>query len=174
MELNLIASLNMMFKHEGGYVNNPHDPGGITNLGVTKKVWEEWVGHTVTADDMRALTTSMVAPLYKKNYWDKIRGDDLPTGVDYMVFDFCVNSGPSRAAKTLQRVVGTTDDGKIGPMTIATVKSYLDLNGKTRLVDDYCNARLNFLKGLRTWPHFGRGWSNRVEEVRNVAKGNLG
>src|ERR1700686_1791164 len=95
--------LKLVLKEEGGFVNDPRDPGGMTNLGVTKRVWEAFVGHDVDEAGMRALTPPAVGPLYPQNYWNRVHADDLPVGVDYAVMDYAVNSGTSRAAKTLQR-----------------------------------------------------------------------
>ena len=117
MQNNYLTSLEMVLLHEGGYVNHPKDPGGETNLGVTKRVYLEFGG----TKDMKELTPEDVAPLYKKLYWDKIKGDELPSGVDWCVFDWGVNSGTSRSAKALQRIVGTRDDGHIGPKTMELV-----------------------------------------------------
>jgi lysozyme family protein len=162
---NFDKSFEMMIKHEGGFVNHPRDPGGMTNLGVTKATWEAFTGKKATEADMRALTKEAVKPVYKKNYWDKVRGDQLPSGVDYAVFDYAVNSGPGRAARALQRVVGATADGAIGPLTLAKVE---DFNPR-ELVLDLCEGRMSFLKSLSTWNTFGRGWSRRVKEVEDAA-----
>lgn len=165
MKDNFEQCLALVLKNEGGYVNNPKDPGGRTNLGVTQKVWEEWVGHPVDEAAMRALGPQDVAPLYKKNYWDKIHGDDLPSGVDYACFDLAVNSGVGRAAKILQQAVGVTADGAIGPATLAAVESQ---NART-LATEICEARLAFLQSLPTWGTFGKGWGRRVDEVEKTA-----
>lgn len=165
MKDNFDAALKAILHHEGGYVNHPADPGGMTNLGVTKRVWEEWVGHEVDEKAMRALTPEIVAPLYKVKYWDKIKGDDLPSGVDYCVFDAAVNSGPSRAAKWLQGCVGVEQDGGIGPKTLAAVAAF----DPKELVEDYAKRRLSFLMDLKTWPTFGKGWGRRVAEVQTSA-----
>jgi lysozyme family protein len=164
MKDNFDEALKAVLHHEGGYVNHPSDPGGMTNLGCTKRVWEEWCGHEVDEKAMRALTPADVAPLYKAKYWDKIKGDDLPAGVDYVVFDAAINSGPGRAAKWLQSCVGVEPDGGIGPKTLAAVAAF---DAKT-LVDDYAKRRLSFLMDLPTWPTFGKGWGRRVEEVRKA------
>ena len=165
MKDNFPAALQALLKHEGGYVNHPSDPGGMTNLGVTKRVWEEWVGHEVDEKQMRALTPELVAPLYKKKYWDKVCGDELPTGLDLAVFDLSVNSGPGRAAKMLQKVLGVTQDGAIGPQTIAK-----SLNtDSSKLIADYNAERLAFLQALPTWDTFGKGWGRRVAEVTEQA-----
>lgn len=165
MKDNFDAALKAILHHEGGYVNHKDDPGGMTNLGVTKRVWEEWVGHEVDEKAMRGLTPEMVAPLYKVKYWDKIKGDDLPTGVDYCVFDAAVNSGPGRAAKWLQACVGVEPDGGIGPKTLAAVAAF----DPKELVEDYAKRRLSFLMDLKTWPTFGKGWGRRVAEVQTSA-----
>ena len=165
MKENFDTAFEHMLKEEGGYTNHPRDPGGMTNLGVTKQVWEEWVGHPVDEKAMRALTPEMVKPLYKRKYWDKVRGDDLPDGIDMIVFDTAVNSGPGRAVKFLQGCIGTDMDGVIGPKTLAAVRA---ANPK-KLVEDYAKRRLSFLHELPTWDAFGKGWSNRVARVQNVA-----
>lgn len=165
MKDNFDAALKAILHHEGGYVNHPADPGGMTNLGVTKRVWEEWVGHEVDENAMRGLTPEKVAPLYKVKYWDKIKGDDLPTGVDYCVFDAAVNSGPGRAAKWLQGCVGVEQDGGIGPKTLAAVAAF----DPKELVEDYAKRRLSFLMDLKAWPTFGKGWGRRVAEVQTSA-----
>lgn len=164
MKENFESALKAILHHEGGYVNHPSDPGGMTNLGVTKRVWEEWVGHEVDEKTMRNLTPELVGPMYKVKYWDKIKGDDLPTGVDYVVFDAAVNSGPGRAAKWLQACVGVEPDGGIGPKTLAAVNAF-DTN---QLIEDYAKRRLSFLMDLQTWDTFGKGWSRRVAEVQKT------
>lgn len=161
MKDNLLPAMVALMKHEGGFVNHPRDPGGMTNLGVTQRVWEEWVGHPVDEKAMRALTPATVAPMYKKKYWDTVAGDSLPSGVDLAVFDFSVNSGPGRAAKMLQRALGVTEDGAIGPITLAKATSV----DSSKLIADYNIVRLDFLQALPTWDTFGKGWSNRVATV---------
>jgi lysozyme family protein len=155
----------LVLKNEGGYVDNPKDPGGATNLGCTKATWESWVGHPVTKDDIRALTPSDVMPLYKAKYWDTIKGDYLPEGVDYAVFDFAINSGPSRAAKALQSVLSTNPDGQIGPATLRA----LEAANPREVATAVCEARIAFLQSLSTYGTFGKGWSRRVSEVETVS-----
>jgi len=165
MKDNFESALEAVLHHEGGYVFHKDDPGGMTNLGVTKRVWEEWVGHEVDEKTMRALTPEIVGPMYKVKYWDKVKGDDLPSGVDYAVFDAAVNSGPARAAKWLQSCVGVEPDGGIGPKTLAAVAAF----DPAELVEDYAKRRLSFLMDLPHWPTFGKGWGRRVAEVQTVA-----
>jgi lysozyme family protein len=155
----------LVLKNEGGYVDNPADPGGATNLGCTKATWEAWVGHPVTKDDIKALTPNDVMPLYKAKYWDTIKGDDLPEGVDYAVFDYAINSGPSRAAKALQSVLSVTVDGQIGAATLRA----LETSNPREVATAVCEARLAFLQSLSTYATFGKGWSRRVSEVETVS-----
>ena len=163
MKDNFDICIKHLLMHEGGFVNHPSDPGGITNLGVTARVWEEWVGHPVSEKEMRNLTPLMVKPLYKRKYWDACRADELVSGVDYCVFDVAVNSGVGRAVKFLQSCVGVTPDGGFGPATYAAVKKAEEEPAK--LIEAYCFIRLEFLKSLKTWPTFGKGWERRVNEV---------
>jgi lysozyme family protein len=165
MKDNFESALEAVLHHEGGFVNHPADPGGMTNLGVTKKVWEEWVGHEVDEKTMRGLTPEIVGPMYKAKYWDKVKGDDLPSGVDYAVFDAAVNSGPGRAAKWLQGCVGVEQDGGIGLKTLAAVSAI----NPAELVEDYAKRRLSFLMDLPHWGTFGKGWGRRVAAVQTVA-----
>ena len=161
---NFDKALKAVLVHEGGYVFNPKDPGGETNLGCTKAVWEEHCGHPVDTKTMKALTPADVGPLYKNKYWDKIKGDDLPSGVDYVVFDAAINSGAGRAAKWLQACVGVEPDGGIGPKTLAAVRAF----NPEQLIKDYSKRRLSFLSDLSTWETFGRGWARRVAEVEDA------
>jgi lysozyme family protein len=165
MNSNFKAALDHVLKSEGGFVNHKLDPGGMTNLGCTKATWEDYVGHPVSETDMRNLTPELVAPLYKRKYWDKVAGDDLPSGVDYAVFDAAINSGPGRAAKWLQEVVSVTADGAIGKGTLAAVHT-MDVQD---LIAKYNDKRLQFLESLPTFSTFGKGWSRRVSEVQSAA-----
>ena len=165
MKDNFEECLAHVLKHEGGYVDHPKDPGGATNLGATKKVWEEWVGHEVDEKAMRALTPADVDTLYRRKYWDKIKGDDLPTGVDYAVFDAAINSGPGRAAKWLQSAVGAVPDGAIGAGTLTKVAAM----EPAAIIEKYQETRLAFMQSLPTWDTFGKGWGRRVTEVKEAA-----
>jgi lysozyme family protein len=138
----------------------------MTNLGVTKRVWEEWVGHEVDEKAMRALTPEVVGPMYRKKYWNKVCGDDLPTGLDMAVFDLAVNSGPGRAAKMLQSVLNVPEDGMIGPKTLEKIANIDAL----QLIKFYNAQRLSFLQSLPTWETFGKGWGRRVAEVSKDAE----
>lgn len=169
MKANYAKALPLVLKHEGGFVNHPKDPGGATNKGVTIGTLKR-LGIDVDGDgdsdivDLRNLRQSDVERVYKLFYWDAVKADQLPSGVDYAVFDFGVNSGPARAAKHLQKVVGAAQDGDIGPKTLALVAKMDPQDVVTALQD----SRLRFLRGLKTWGTFGKGWSRRVAEVRAV------
>lgn len=165
MKDNFDTCIEHVLKHEGGFVNHPKDPGGATNRGVTKKVWEEWVGKPVSIEDMKALTVEDVKPLYKAQYWDRVRGDDLPAGVDYVCLDAAINSGVVRSGKFLQASLGLTTDGIIGPATIAAVNN----SNPRALITDLCDRRMAFLQALPTWTTFGRGWERRVKDVEKIA-----
>jgi len=159
-------AMRLLLRHEGGFVNHPNDPGGMTNLGVTKAVWDAHTGKSATEADMRALTPEAVQPIYRARYWDAIQGDALPHGLDYCLFDCAVNSGPGRAIKLLQYVLYTKVDGLLGKHTLAA----LQRADSVGLIEDYSQKRLDFLKSLPTWPTFGTGWGRRVSEVELEAK----
>jgi lysozyme family protein len=162
-------SFELMLKSEGGYVNNPADPGGMTNLGVTKATWENWVGRESDEAEMRGLTPEKVEPLYKKKYWDAVRADDLPVGLDYLMFDFAVNAGPGRAIKLLQSAVGVTPDGGFGPLTLAAVQAI----DPVELIEKFSQAKEDFYRSLGTFATFGKGWLNRVADVKVKANSML-
>ena len=161
--------LARILKHDGGYVNDPLDSGGRTNLGVTQRVWEEFVGHPVTEADMKALTPQKVGPMYKLKYWNPSYCEVLPKGLDYVVFDFAVNAGTGRSVKTLQQAIGCVADGVIGPKTMAAIN---DANPKD-LITKFSDARADFYQGIVArkpdQARFIKGWLNRVEESRKLA-----
>jgi lysozyme family protein len=165
MQENWDDSFTAVLKHEGGFVNHPKDPGGMTNLGVTKAAWEGYVGKTVDEAFMRSLTPDVVKPFYKAMYWDKIKGDQLPAGVDYAAYDLAVNSGVGRAAKYLQQIAGVTVDGVLGPKSMGAIREC----DPEQTVDALCDMRLDFLKRLPTFDTFGKGWSIRVADVKAKA-----
>jgi lysozyme family protein len=165
MDRNFARALALVLKSEGGWSDNPADPGGATMKGVTLANFRRYVKADATKADLRKISDDQVATVYRRFYWDAVLGAELPDGVDYAVFDFGVNSGPGRAAKYLQAIVGVVQDGRIGPATIAAVKA----KPPGVVIDALCDARLAFLKRLTTWGTFGRGWSDRVESVRKVS-----
>lgn len=161
MNNNFEHCLDLVLKHEGGYVNHPKDPGGETNRGVTKAVYDAYRktrGRPIQS--VKFITDDEIKAIYKFQYWDRVQGDLLPSGVDYAVFDFAVNSGVGRASKYLQAVVGTAQDGVIGARTLAAIDS------PTRVINALCDRRMSFLRNLRTFMTFGKGWTRRVVDVR--------
>jgi len=170
MKSNFEECMARLLAHEGGYVWHAEDPGGETNLGVTRAVYEQYAGRQVMDGEMEGLTHDDVYPIYKENYWDRVRGDDLPSGVDWAVFDWGVNSGTSRAAKALQRIVGVEQDGGIGPMTLQAVASIEPVD----IVDQMHYMREGFYRSLSTFDTFGRGWLRRNDETKEQALGLIG
>lgn len=165
---NFDKCIEHVLKEEGGYVNHPSDPGGMTNLGVTARVWEEWVGHPVDEKQMRNLTKADVVPLYQRKYWNACRCNELPTGLDLCVFDTAVNSGPGRAIKILQSCIGVPADGAIGSVTIAAVSQFRG-GALVHLIEEYCAARKAYLMSLPTFTTFGKGWTRRVNDLKEAA-----
>ena len=162
MNDNFDEALALVLAHEGGFVDHPKDPGGVTNLGVTKAAWEAFTGAPATVEHMRDLTPALVRPIYRKRYWEAAHCDELQRGLDYAVFDCAVNSGPGRAVKLLQQALGVPTDGVLGKATLAAIQAV----PAPGLIHDMCEARLKFLRGLTTFDTFGKGWTRRVEEVR--------
>jgi lysozyme family protein len=146
-------------------VNNPRDPGGPTNLGVTQATLSAALGRPATIEEVRALTPAKVAPIYKTRFWDHVSGDDLPVGIDLAVFDFGVHSGPSRGAIALQRALGVADDGHIGPATLEAAK-HAD---PKKVINDICDGRLAFLRQLIVFHSFAAGLTSRVSKCREAA-----
>ncbi|TWH28919.1 glycoside hydrolase family 108 protein [Aminobacter sp. J15] len=171
MDRNFQRALPLVLKHEGGFVNHPADPGGATNKGVTLASFRAYVKPNGTVDDLKAITDAQVATVYYRHYWSAVNAQALPSGIDYAVFDFAVNSGPARAAKYLQAVLGVAQDGRVGPQTIAAAEK---ANARD-VIDALCDNRLAFLKRIKNngklmWETFGKGWSRRVEDVRKTAQ----
>jgi lysozyme family protein len=163
MSSNFKECLELVLKAEGGWVNHPKDPGGETNLGVTKRVWEEWVGHPV--ESLKKLTKEDVAPLYEQKYWRPCYCEVLPRGLDFVVFSMGVNAGPGRSVKLLQSAIGILPDGIIGPRTRALISSS---NGAD-IVAKFSEVRREYYKSLKTFPIFGRGWLARVDREEEEA-----
>jgi lysozyme family protein len=154
--------------HEGGYVNDPRDPGGETNKGVTRRVYDEYRrGLKLPVQSVKHMTNAERDSIYRMRYWSLIKGDSLPAGVSYVVFDGAVNSGVSQAAKWLQRALGVKADGVIGPGTLAALRG---VNDNDALVAKIIERRMAFLKALKTWKTFGKGWTRRVNDVLAVGQ----
>ena len=167
---NFDKSFTLVIKSEGGYVWDKDDSGGETNLGVTKAAWSGYLNRPIQNGEMKALTVDIVKPFYKKMYWDKIHGDELPVGVDYAVFDFAVNAGSGQSAKFLQRAVGATADGAIGP---ATLKLVFNIDAET-VLEKFNEQKESFYKSIvERKPEqvkFLKGWLARIEHVDSAAQ----
>ena len=166
MKDNFSSSFELLLKHEGGYVNHPDDPGGRTNHGITQRVYEKFLGEDVTEEEMKDMPLEDVFSIYKDDYWDRVRGDELPSGVDLCVFDWAVNSGVSQASKALQRVLGVLDDGIIGSRTVAATCRQ---ENQAVVVEAISQKREDFYRSLGTFDTFGRGWLRRNDETRDEA-----
>lgn len=159
------ACLPEILKREGGWSDHPADPGGATNYGITLRTFSAFRGEQMSKGDLMAISQDEVAAIYRANYWNAVKGDLLPPGVDLALFDFAVNSGPGRAIRELQAVLGVTADGMIGPKTLDAIKRA----GPVTVIVDLCDKRMAFLRSLPTWGTFGKGWTRRVDEVERVA-----
>lgn len=148
MKQNFERCLALVLVHEGGWADHPRDPGGATMRGVTLATFRQHYGADRTKDDLRRITDAQLSRIYRVGYWNKVGCDRLANGVDFAVFDFAVNSGPSRARSYLLKSIGGPD---------------------TETINRLCDRRMAFLRGLKTWPTFGKGWTTRVESVRREA-----
>lgn len=165
--INQQAALARVLAHEGGNVDDPHDPGGRTSRGVTQRVYDAWRrGRGQGSRDVFLASMAEVRAIYLEQYWHRVRGDDLPAGLDYAIFDAAVNSGPVQAVKWLQRGLGVRVDGVVGQVTLGAAGASGDMQAQIAAL---CARRLAFLKQLRTWRRFGRGWSRRVAAVERDA-----
>lgn len=167
---NFLMSLAETMAHEGGYVNHPDDPGGMTFMGITRKAYAAWKGvpvSSITEQQMRNIPLTERQQFYHEQYWQPVGGDDLPGGLDFVVWDISVNSGPRRAVKMLQKAINKLGrvkvqvDGVIGPKTISAAghANVFDL------IDEVGNTRLWFYIDLSTFKTFGGGWMRRLLKV---------
>ena len=160
---NFKECLDLMLKSEGGWVNHKKDPGGETNLGVTKAVWEEWVGHPVKT--MKNLTKDDVAPLYELKYWKPTYAEVLPRGLDFLCFSMGVNAGAGRSVKLLQSAIGCLPDGIIGPKT----RELISASNSANLISKFSETRREYYKSLKLFPVFGKGWLSRCDHEEATA-----
>ena len=170
---NYDKSLDCILKSEGGFTDDPRDPGnklsdgraGCTNMGVTQAAWEEFVGHKVSTADMKALTKEQVKKFYKVRYWDRVQSDALPVGLDYLAASFAINAGPGTSAKLIQKCINAIPDGVIGPRTLQAIAGI----DKKELIEKFSQAKTEYYKGLKLFPVYGKGWLNRVNEEQAIA-----
>lgn len=148
--MNFDQAFDMVIDREAGYVNDPNDPGGETNYGISKRSYPH--------EDIRNMTLERAKWIYRRDFWKKAKCDELPWPVNFQVFDAAVNSGVRAAVKWLQKAVGVSADGVIGPKTLAAVRSH-----DPRCVSAWMLAyRLRFMTALKNWPHAGKGWARRI------------
>ena len=151
--------VKMVLDHEGGYVNHPSDPGGETKYGISKRAYPDV--------DIAELTEDDAADIYKRDYWDRIKGDDLSVGVACVVMDYALNSGISRASKALQSVCGITNgDGIIGPASLNAVWTTVKNTSEEDVVNAVTSQRQKFIRALSIYDTFGKGWERRIDETR--------
>ena len=170
MKDNFGEALSLVLHHEGGYVNHPKDPGGRTNMGITQRVYEAYLGCAVTEEGMREMPLNHVSEIYRDNYWSAVKGADLPAGVEYALWDWAVNSGPGTVARELQKLVGVDVDGAIGPQTLAAVNS----EDALELISKLTEARTRFYHRLQNFSVFGKGWVNRTSSTKEQAASMVG
>lgn len=169
MKENFDKIMEEIFRQEGGYVDHPSDPGGATNMGITHRTlasWRKIVPYTsLPKSEVKSLKKAEALSIYKANYWNKVKGDQLPSGVDCFTMDYGVNSGPDRSIKTLQRALGVTQDGVIGPNTLEALRK----TNPVKVIEQMYEYRMAFLRGLKTWGSFGRGWTKRCDSVKALS-----
>jgi lysozyme family protein len=173
MQENKQAVFAFTYKEEGGYGNDPHDPGGATNLGIIQVEYDKYrAAKGLTPRSVRYIERAEADEIYTKSYWNKVDGDELPPGIDLVIYDYGVNSGPGRAVEYAQRVLGkgVAVDGILGPITLAALKAV----EPKKFITDFDNDRLAFLQRLKTYIYFGKGWSTRVKRCTNTALAMVG
>lgn len=167
MKENWSSSLSHVLESEGAWADHPSDPGGATMKGVTLNTYREYKRNPyITKDQLRNISDAELSDLYKKGFWDRCRCDDLPSGIDYLVFDAAVNMGCGRSSKLLQESVGVTADGQIGPITLAATKTA----NKQQTIKKFSELKENFYRSLPTFSVFGKGWLNRVASTKTFAE----
>ena len=166
MNENFDKALARVLVYEGGLVRNPHDPGGRTNKGITQSVYNNWRKRQgLEAQSVARITDKDVADIYRRDYWDRVHGDELAAGVDFCVFDAAVNSGVGGASKWAQGVLNLVRDGDFGPKTLAAIKEA----DPEDFIRQFCTRRLGTLQRLKTWKYFGKGWAARIANVQKTA-----
>ena len=171
-------SFDLVIAHEGGFTNDQRDKGnhladgreGCTMLGCTQANWESYIGKKVTQDDMKKLTKDDIKPLYKKNYFDVVMGDLLPSGLDYAAFDFAINAGSNASRKMVQIAVGVNNDGIFGP---ATLKAIQNADAKD-VLGRFTSAKIKFYQSLSNFEVYGKGWLKRCADVQQIANEMIG
>lgn len=162
---NFTNCLNAIFEREGGFVNDPKDRGGPTNFGITQATLSAARGGPVSEEDVKKLGQTEARDIYRSFFWNQLRCDDLPLGVDLIVFDLGVHSGPANAARMLQEVVGTEQDGSIGDLTISACKT---MPSQT-IIEAFHRLKMTRYATLTGWDRFAHGWTNRANAILKTA-----
>jgi lysozyme family protein len=166
MQANFPAELSDELVFEGGYSDDPSDPGGITDFGITLATLSHFEGRQATVAELVGMSDMAKAAIYRSMFWRVINGDNLPGGIDLEVFDSAVNGGPGRAARMIQALVSVTQDGDIGAATIRAINAYGDIRGLAGL---YAAARKSYYRSLPGFGRFGNGWLARVDKCLEEA-----
>ena len=166
MKDNFEQCFQLVLKSEGGYVWDKSDPGGETNRGVTRAAWSEYLKRPIQDGEMAKLTVNDIRPFYKQMYWNVCNCEGLPKGVDYEIFDFAVNAGCTESIRCLQKALGTEPDGVLGPITLTLISQH----DPKELIAAFTDIKTSFYKGLKLFPIYGKGWLERVAEVKTIAE----
>jgi lysozyme family protein len=168
-------AINKVLQHEGGYVNNPADRGGPTNFGVTQKTYSDFIGHQASIDEIKNMPIGNAITIYKKNYWDVIQGDKIKQyAIAAAIFDQAINRGHVAAVKQAQRVLGLSQDGKMGPVTLAAINATPDTSFIPKYISESITAYKTIVANNPSQAVFLNGWLKRAESLRQYAMGFLG
>ena len=162
---NFEIALALVFDSEGGWSNHPKDRGGKTNFGITNRTWKAWAKLHGDSRPLTEITREDAAKIYREDYAHPIRFDSLPSGLDYAVLDFAINSGVGTAVAELQGCLGVSQDGIMGSQTLAAVSR----SEVKDLIHCFCEARRKYVRKLDTWSTFGKGWLRRIAKVEQNA-----
>jgi len=150
--MNFDIAFDRLMGHEGGYVNNPNDPGGETNWGISKRSYPDVDIKNLTREDAKAI--------YKRDFWDRINATEIYDGVAFQAFDFAVNSSIETSIRKLQKAIGVADDGYWGPITRIQIHKLTESD----IIMLFVAERLYFWTSLSTWKTFGKGWARRAAD----------
>ena len=168
-------AITKVLEHEGGFVNNPADKGGATNFGITQKVYEAWLKRPVTVAEMKAMPKGNAIAIYKTNYWDKIKGDQLKDySMAYAIFDQAVNRGISAAVKQAQKVIGVNPDGIAGPSFVAAMNAYDSGKFLINYLVASTEAYKQIVNNNPSQSVFLKGWLNRIDSIKSYATAFVG
>lgn len=166
---NFMKSYEKTLELEGGYSDDERDPGGVTFKGVTLTTYSSFLGRQATKEELLRMTEDERMRLYMALFWNKVQATLLPSGVDFIMYDFAVNSGPKRPIMTLQAIVGARQDGIIGIDTVRKTNLFVEKNGAAVLINKFMDEREAFLKSLQSVQYCIKGLLNRTATVRKFA-----